>query len=688
MNIADKLRKVLEIKNNIKAALEEKGIENVSNDFSTFAESIANIKGGGGEPEEPEIPGIPEIPTEPWVQPEDWIDLRTVLAENEIEGYPYRIAQLVYDNLPTSTFNCDYYSETGCKVRTSDGFDYDVAPGTKIEHAWTFSEDNYRWVIHYYPEKTNCFANVLPDCVHLLFDSIRVIGLVYLTTNSTAQLFNAYSSDFYLSLKAIETINGGKLLGSNGKSDQYPYYRGLFKQCYSLEYISNDIFELEHIGNCTSFEEMFSECYLLKSIPELNTSNGTNFKNMFNACYILESVPLIDTSKGTDFSSMFYSCHSLKSIPELNTSNGTNFSGMFNGCYSLESVPLIDTSKGTSFDSMFNNCYSLKSIPLIDTIKGTSFSSMFYSCYLLKSIPLIDTSKGVYFSSMFCYCHSLKSIPLIDTSKGTGFNSMFEGCRSLVTIPELNTSNGTNFSKMFYSCNLLKSIPELNTSNGIDFSGMFYGCDSLVTIPELDTSNGINFKEMFSQCDSLVTVPELNTSKGTNFEKMFYYCRSLRFIPNLDTSKGTTFYDYINYLWGSPIKEVRVNISSCTRTTTLFDSYCSNIESVIITIGNNFKYTLNLRNTYGTYLKIIGNIQSSLTFGSYLSIFEIDGSINYNLNFSSAKRLTKQSLLNILNALVPQEEGTTKTLTLGSDNLAKLSDEEIAIATSKGWTVS
>ena len=61
MNIADKLRKVLEIKNNIKAALEEKGIENVGNDFSNYAESIANIKGGGEEPE-PEIPSIPEPP--------------------------------------------------------------------------------------------------------------------------------------------------------------------------------------------------------------------------------------------------------------------------------------------------------------------------------------------------------------------------------------------------------------------------------------------------------------------------------------------------------------------------------------------------------------------------------------------------------------------------------------------------
>ena len=72
-----------------------------------YAESIANIKGGGDEPEpeieilpdEPpvvEIPEVPEIPEiEPWVQPEDWIDLKAKIERHSYEEYPYRIALLL-----------------------------------------------------------------------------------------------------------------------------------------------------------------------------------------------------------------------------------------------------------------------------------------------------------------------------------------------------------------------------------------------------------------------------------------------------------------------------------------------------------------------------------------------------------------------------------------------------------------
>jgi hypothetical protein len=48
--------------------------------------------------------------------------------------------------------------------------------------------------------------------------------------------------------------------------------------------------------------------------------------------------------------------------------------------------------------------------------------------------------------------------------------------------------------------------------------------------------------------------------------------------------------------------------------------------------------------------------------------------------------LSKASLLRIINALVETE--TTLTLTLGTGNKPKLTSEEIAVATAKGWTVA
>ena len=57
-----------------------------------------------------------------------------------------------------------------------------------------------------------------------------------------------------------------------------------------------------------------------------------------------------------------------------------------------------------------------------------------------------------------------------------------------------------------------------------------------------------------------------------------------------------------------------------------------------------------------------------------------------SLSFSTNPKLTKESLLSILNNL--PTISSTKTVTLGSTNLAKLTASDIKIATDKGWTVA
>jgi hypothetical protein len=59
--------------------------------------------------------------------------------------------------------------------------------------------------------------------------------------------------------------------------------------------------------------------------------------------------------------------------------------------------------------------------------------------------------------------------------------------------------------------------------------------------------------------------------------------------------------------------------------------------------------------------------------------------VKTNFSIKDCSNLTKQSLLDIFNKLEPVTDLTT--LTLGELNHAKLSAEEIAIVTNKGWTV-
>ena len=61
------------------------------------------------------------------------------------------------------------------------------------------------------------------------------------------------------------------------------------------------------------------------------------------------------------------------------------------------------------------------------------------------------------------------------------------------------------------------------------------------------------------------------------------------------------------------------------------------------------------------------------------------GKITVSFRFNNCAKLSHDSLMNVINALEPTD--TTLTLTIGSTNIAKLTAEELAIATEKGWTV-
>lgn len=155
-------------------------------------------------------------------------------------------------------------------------------------------------------------------------------------------------------------------------------------------------------------------------------------------------------------------------------------------------------------------------------------------------------------------------------------------------------------------------------------------------IPQLDTSNITNMVDMFKLCSSLIELPELDTSNVTNMNCMFLSCSNLVSVPQLDASK------VIN------ISNVLANCTSLT----------------------DFGGFLNLGEAYAT--------------GKSANWYE------YTLDLSTCTNLTHDSLMNVINNLydIKTKGCKAQSLKLGSTNLAKLTDEEIAIATNKGWTVT
>ena len=256
-------------------------------------------------------------------------------------------------------------------------------------------------------------------------------------------------------------------------------------------------------------------------------------------------------------------------------------------------------------------------------------------------------------------------IPLLElnpnTSNVTNMEELFSGCRSLKSIPAMNTQNVTNMNLMFFQCEKLSSVPALNTSNVTNMGLMFVGCESLTTVPLLNTSNATDMGGMFSGCHSLVEIPALDTSKAKFLEAMFAGCSSLKQIPLLNTK-------------------------SCTNISGMFEG-CTSLETVPILDASNV----------GDISKIFKDCPSLVMLGGlknlgmdYSSAYYIPANKSeYTLDLSYSPLLTHDSLMNVINNLydIKSKGVKTQTLQLGDTNKAKLTVEEIAIATNKGWNV-
>lgn len=250
-------------------------------------------------------------------------------------------------------------------------------------------------------------------------------------------------------------------------------------------------------------------------------------------------------------------------------------------------------------------------------------------------------------------------IPELDTSNVNQMNDCFSGCKNILTIPQIDTSNVTNMNSMFYNCTKLVSIPYLDTSNVNQMNSIFSGCQNISTIPQLDTSKVTNMGSMFYQCTSLTEIPSLDTGNATDMNRMFSGCSKLTTIPQLDTSKVTS----MTYMF-----------ANCGLLTTVPLLDASNVTNMVSVFYSCYRLT-----TLGGF-KDLGKAYSTTQSANYG---------NYTMSVSATSILTHDSLMNIINNLydIATKGCKPQKLQLGS-NKSKLTDEEIAIATNKGWTVS
>lgn len=234
----------------------------------------------------------------------------------------------------------------------------------------------------------------------------------------------------------------------------------------------------------------------------------------------------------------------------------------------------------------------------------------------------------------------------------------------------------SNTSYLFYNGARLTILYDLLSicKNVTTTLSMFDTCRNLTTLDlsNFDTSSVTDMRNMFSTCNDLKTLDLSNfdTSNVTDMYGMFKYCSDL---TSLDLNNFNT----------SNVKGMAYMFNGCTN---LVDLNISSFDMGKVEAATGFfQYTRNIVNL--RFGKNLGK--------NYQSKQENAG--KQTLDLSELTKLTHDSLMSVINNLYDLNitysligDGTLyrQNLKLGSTNLAKLTAEEIAIATNKGWNVT
>lgn len=229
--------------------------------------------------------------------------------------------------------------------------------------------------------------------------------------------------------------------------------------------------------------------------------------------------------------------------------------------------------------------------------------------------------------SMFNRDSNLQYFPVVDTSNVNSMSNAFDGS-ALAYIPLIDTSNVTNMYCAFHDCVNLKEIPAFDTSKVDSMAETFYHT-GITFVPAFDTSNVTQMSFMFAHCYNLQTVPAFDTSNVESIYNMFANCSNLRSLP-------------------------------------LFD------------FGNVVDCWTFLGETEYPYLTEIGGFKD---FGKREELGDWQ-----DIGLTQCPNLTHQSKLNVINNLYDRATAGYNMIALNFPTDG-LTDEEIAIATNKGWTL-
>lgn len=362
-----------------------------------------------------------------------------------------------------------------------------------------------------------------------------------------------------------------------------------------------------------------------------------------------------------------------------------------------------------------NNLWLLKNYgEKLITQDITTRDYMFYNSTRLEEIPfdinLSESNFGI--SYAFTNCSKLKKIPAIN-GEMCSFTQAFAGCGVLEDIPDMiygrQSSEYGDAEGMFKNCYKLKKVPYIYNFFPEDIKELFYGCQNLQTMPEDYTDTWI--------------WDRLHTYKYSYGGSVFYNCYSLRRVPtttlhNLwnvyNSSYSNMYYQLFDYCYSlDEVKELGVSPASLTSnvfTSTFF--WCSRLKDFTFQTNEDGtpqtaewkSQTIDLSQYVGYsktgYEKYFLNYNAGITAdkevfddATYQALKDDPDWFSIDVAYS---RYNHDSAVNTINSLPDTSAYGTNTIKFKGESgsatdggaINTLTEEEIAVATAKGWTVS
>ena len=302
----------------------------------------------------------------------------------------------------------------------------------------------------------------------------------------------------------------------------------------------------------------------------------------------------------------------------------------------------------------------------------------------------------------------------ITTKDITSISNMFQGANTLEEIPfDINIKEGGCHSSLysFAQCYKLKSIGKIVNYNPQNASNVFNGCNNLRCLPEF-----VNPNWDYAHSYSSFMCP-----------RWFNDCHSLRVIPEellkeLYTQGTSTTYSQFTYMFSNcyALDEIRgVSPQSGTLTSNMFNNTfanCARVKDIIFDMQEDgTPYVVNWKNQLITLSGGVGvNVNYDSNIVDYNSGITADKKVSDDASYQALKndadwftglweysRYNHDSAVNTINSL---PDASAYLATAGGTNTIKfkgevgsktdggaintLTEEEIAVAAAKGWTVS